>query len=391
MESMNIAFFTDSYLPAMDGVVTSTLTFRKELEKRGHNVYIFASSERRAKRRYGNKKTFLYSGIEFRPYPQYSVALFPYSSIFKLKDLKIDLIHAQTPFVMGMAAMMNAKMYRYPLAGSFHTLLNNRQIVQHYYPKNKNLTRITKGALLSYLKFFYKRCNTTIAPTATIERMLKGYGIRNTTVVSNGIDTSIFNPKVDGDSVRHELKIRDDERMLLYMGRLSREKRIEVMLKAARLLLQKGEPIRFVIGGTGPAEHYYREMANRLGLGKHVKFLGFVDQEKLPKVYAASDALCMPSTFETQGIVCLEAMAMGKPVIGADYMAMKELIKNGRNGEKFRPGDYTQCARKIEKVLNNTKYYKSNTIESSKEFSAGKVADKLIEVYDLLLSRKAIY
>lgn len=390
MESLNIAFFTDSYLPAMDGVVTSTLTFRKELERRGHNVYVFASSERRAKRKYRNRKTFLYSGIEFRPYPQYNVALFPYSSIFKLKDLKIDIVHAQTPFVMGMAAMMNAKMHKYPLAGSFHTLLNNKQIVQHYYPKNKNLTRLTKGALLSYLKFFYRRCNTTIAPTPTIERMLNGYGIRNTTVVSNGIDTRIFNPKVSGDSVRHELKIKDSEKMLLYMGRLSREKRIEVMLKAAKLLLEKKEPIRFVIGGTGPAEHYYREMANRMGLGKHVKFLGFVDQERLPKVYAASDALCMPSTFETQGIVCLEAMAMGKPVIGANYMAMKELIRNGKNGEKFRPGDYTQCARKIERVLNNTKYYKSNTIESSKEFSAGKVADKLIEVYDLLLSGKAI-
>ncbi|MDE1823006.1 MAG: glycosyltransferase [Candidatus Micrarchaeota archaeon] len=391
MESMNIAFFTDSYLPAMDGVVTSTLTFRKELERRGHNVYIFASSERRSKKKYRNKKTFLYSGIEFRPYPQYNVALFPYSSIFKMKDLDIDVIHAQTPFVMGFAAMMNARMFRYPLAGSFHTLLNNKQIVQHYYPKNKNLTRITKGALLSYLKFFYRRCNSVITPTSTIERMLNGYGIKNTTVVSNGIDTEIFNPRVSGDRVRNELRIRDSEKMLLYMGRLSREKRVEVMLKAAKVLIDKGDSIRFVIGGTGPAEHYYKDMANKLGLGKHVKFLGFVDQKELPSVYAASDALCMPSTFETQGIVCLEAMAIGKPVIGADYMAMRELIKNGKNGEKFRPGDYTQCARKIEKVLNNTKYYRNSTIESSKEFSAAKVADKLIDVYNLLLSGKAIY
>ncbi len=386
MESLKIAFYTDTYLPAIDGVVSSILNFRRELERRGHSVYIISSCKIGAPKPKSGK-VLLYPGIDFKPYPQYSMALFPYNSIVKLKTLGIDLIHAHTPLVMGFAGLMSAKLGRYPLVGSYHTMINNKSVVNDYYPKNKQLKKLTSMYMLRYIQFFYRRCNATTAPSEAVAEMLRRYGsIPNISVVPNSIDLQRFNPKVDGSSMRQRLGIKDSEGMVLYLGRLSKEKRIEVMLKAAAHLLKSRKDIKFVIGGSGPAEHHYMQIAKKLNLGKSVVFLGKVDRAALPHLYAASDLLCLPSTFETQGIVSLESMATGTPVVGADYLALSELIRSGKNGEKFNPGDYLGCARKIEKVLNDSSPYISETLKTAKDFSVEKVTGKLLGVYDSVLS-----
>jgi 1,2-diacylglycerol 3-alpha-glucosyltransferase len=386
MERLGIAFYTDSYLPAVDGVVTSILNFKEELERRGHDVYIFSSKKLYTEAE-KSKNVFLYPGIDFKPYPQYSMAIFPYNSMLKLKDLKIDVIHAHTPLVMGFAAMVSAKLGKYPIVGSYHTIINNKSVVQDYYPKNKQLKKITSKYMLKYIKFFYRRCNATTVPSDSIKLFLERYGgIQNISVVPNSIDLKTFNPNVDGSGLRASLGIRDNEKMVLYLGRLSKEKKIEVMLKAAAYLLKKRKDIKFIIGGTGPAEQHYKKIAGSLGLDRSVKFIGFVGNKTLPRLYAASDLLCLPSTFETQGIVSLEAMATGRPVVGADYLALSELIINGKNGEKFIPGNYISCAKKIEKVLNDTSPYIGNALSTAAQFSVKKVTDRLLDVYDLVLT-----
>ncbi len=390
MERMKIAFYTDAYLPGVDGVVSSILTFRDELSRRGHTVYIFASSvQKHAKT--ADKNTFLYSGLKFKPYPQYNIALFPFNSVLKINELGIDIIHAQTPMVMGFAGFLSARMLRKPFVSSFHTLVTNERIVNTYYPKNKHIRKLAKSSMKRYIEFFYKNSDAVIVPSPSVCNMLMKLGIKNISTIPNCIDTKVFNPKVSGMGFREAIGFGSSEKIILYQGRLSREKNIEVLLRAARILMKKDRGIRLVIGGTGPAEHHYKILATKLGIIGNTRFLGFVDQKMLPKVYAAADVFCLPSTFETQGIVLLEAMASGKPVVGADYLAIKNLISNGSNGEKFRPGDYTDCARKIEKVLNNTGRYKQNAISVAAEYSKEKVAEKLIDVYKRVLSSKAIY
>ncbi|MGI0141588.1 MAG: glycosyltransferase [Candidatus Micrarchaeales archaeon] len=388
MEKINVAFYSDTYLPAMDGVVNSMLNFKKELERRGHGVYIFTSGDNASKRKYSSKSVFITSGIKFKPYPQYKIALFPYKSIMNLKELQVDIVHAQTPFTMGLAAMTIAKLDKYPLVGSFHTMINNKAIIESYYPKNKMLKEFTSKYLWKYTKFFYKRCDATIVPATTIGNMLARGGVQNLHVVPNSVDTKRFNPNNDGAMIRKRLRIKDRDNIVLYVGRASREKRIEILLKAAKHIAKKRSDVRFVIAGTGPALDYYKNMANRLGLLGTVRFVGFVEQEMLAQMYAACDVFCIPSTFETQGIVALEAMATGKPVVGADYLALKELIKNGSNGEKFKPGDYLSCANKIERVLNNSQQYKQRAVETAKSFAIDRATDKLLEVYRLILENK---
>ncbi len=387
MESLNLAFYTDAYLPGMDGVVSSIITFKDELERRGHSVYIFASADPKNKRKYEASDVFLYPGMKFKPYPQYNVALFPYNSVLKLNELNVDVVHAQTPMVMGFAGLMAAKMLGKPLVSSFHTMITNKPIIDAYYPKNRHLKKLAETSVLRYTKFFYNRCDKVIAPSEAIRKMLIRYGIEKVNTVPNCVDTSRFNARIDGNDIRSSLGIRQGEKMVLYLGRLSREKKLEVLLRATKLLISKDSSIKLIIGGTGPAEQYYRNLAKSLGISSSAKFIGFVDQKILPNLYAAADVFCLPSTFETQGVVMLEAMASGTPVVGADYLAISEIISNGKNGEKFAPGDYTECAKKIENVLNNTGRYKHGAVNTAAEFSKEKVTGKLLDVYNSALSR----
>ena len=149
-------------------------------------------------------------------------------------------------------------------------------------------------------------------------------------------------------------------------------------------MLLKNDNFRFVIAGSGPALDYYKSMVTRYRLNNIFDFTGFIENHKLPAYYAAADAFCMPSTFETQGIVTLEAMACGKPVIGADYLALKELIINGKNGEKFKPNDHYACARKIRKVIYNIGSYK-DMLNTAKEYSIERTTDKLLDAYKKII------
>jgi 1,2-diacylglycerol 3-alpha-glucosyltransferase len=392
MRHLNVAFYSDSYLPARDGVVTSMLGFKRELERRGHKVYIFASAKLSDKKKYSAEDVFLHAGMRFKPYPQYSVALFPYYSSMptQLKKLGIDIVHSHTPFMMGFTGLMAAKFGRYPLAGHFHTLLNSKSL-DAYYPKNRVLKKFYSTYLWKYIKFFYRSCDVTIAPSGAIAEFLARHQISNVRVVSNGVNLRRFNPRVSGGTIREALGIGEREKVVLYLGRVSREKRVDVMLRAAEILLKKRGDVKFVVGGTGPALDDCRRLARSLGIWERVRFVGFVDDDKLPQYYAASDVLCLPSTFETQGIVPLEAMAVGRPVVGSDYMALKDLIVNGKNGEKFRPLDSASCARKIERVLNNRDAYRRHTVETARRYSIERMTDELLKTYEFMLSKRAVY
>ncbi len=381
MESLNIAFYTDSFFPAVDGVVTSIKNTTRELEKRGHNVYIFAASNRDGKKAVevsgmNKSKVFLTYGIKFRKYPQYHIPIYPAMPTLRFNSLKIDLIHAHTPFFMGLSAIAMAKSSRLPIVGTFHTLLTDNKVLNEY--TDLILKELAKKYAWSYLRFFYNRCDSVIAPSRSIMQLLQSKGVKKEiNIVPNGIDLNRFNRKVDGSKVRERLIGSSPyKNIVMYIGRASREKRLEVMLKAARIARKD---LLFVIGGTGPARAYYEAMARRYKLN-NVKFVGFVNDEELPEYYAAADVFCIPSTFETQGIVSLEAMACGTPVVGADRLALHELIENGKNGEKFAPGNYIECEEKIEKVINNISSYK-DVVKTAKLYSIEKTTDKLVDIY----------
>ena len=388
-ETLKIAFYTDTYLPAVDGVVTSILNSKEELERRGHEVYIFTSGDNGSKPMVEiERNVFAVPGVKFRKYPQYRLAVFPFLSSVKLSQIKPDVMHAHTPFTMGLSALFNAKTSRIPVTGTFHTFFTDKRVLDEYGMGSDLGRKMMIRYSWPYARFFYNRCNLVIAPSGTVQRILSKHRIRNTAVVPNSVDMKRYNTSVNGDKLRKSIADDDRTKVVLYVGRMSKEKRIDILLKAAARM--KRENVRFVFAGTGPAMQHYQRMATRYGLRGRVRFAGFVDQAMLPKYYAMADVFCTASTFETQGVVLLEAMASGKPVVGADSLAIKEVIKNGKNGEKFRPNDSRDCARKLEKVINNIASYKGMT-DTAKEYSVKNTTDRLLDVYrDLVAGNNPI-
>lgn len=377
--SLKIAFYTDSFLPAVDGVVISILNFRKELQRRGHEVHIFAGGNAHSKELVkGYKNIHIVRGVKFKKYPQYSLAFFPFYTPPDIMRPKFDINHAHTPFMMGTQGLIRSKISKTPLVGTFHTMFMDPSAIKEYTPDNKTLQRFIIRYSWNYARLFYNSCNEVIAPSSVIKSLLTKNGIQNSDIVPNSVDLERFNTKVDGSSVRAKLGFRDKDRIVLYAGRVSREKRLETMIQAARLV--KEERVKFLVVGSGPAYNHYKAMVRKHGLGHKFTFTGFVANRDLPEYYAAADAFCIPSKFETQGIAPIEAMACGKPVIGADFLALKELIVNGKNGEKFRPDDYYDCARKIRKVINNTASYK-NMSSTAKLYSLESTTDRLLDAY----------
>lgn len=377
-EKLKIAFYSDTFLPAHDGVVTSILNFKHGLQDRGHEVYLFAAGNLRTRHLVGGEENvFIVNGISYKKYPQYNFALFPYLTSRKINEVNMDIIHAHTPFFMGFSSLVIAKLNKIPIVGTFHTMFTEKTVIDQYASSNKLVGGIVLKYAWPYARFFYNRCNLVTAPTDTIRKILAEHGIGNALVVPNSVDLEKFNPKVDGSDIRYKLLRKKGNSLVLYVGRLSREKKLETLLKAMRHLRDKN--VEAVIVGTGPAERYYHLMAKKLKLN-NVKFTGFVSDEELPRYYAAADAFCIPSIFETQGVVSLEAMAIGKPVIGADFLALSELIKEGKNGEKFVPGDSVNCAKKIEKVINNMGTY-NTMLKTAAEFSTERATDKLLDTY----------
>jgi 1,2-diacylglycerol 3-alpha-glucosyltransferase len=384
-EKLKIAFYTDSFLPAVDGVVISILSVRKELEKRGHEVYIFASGNEKTKEMVKNdSRIVVVRGLKFNKYPQYNLALFPMISKIKTMHMKFDINHAHTPFMMGVHALMLSKIDRIPVVGSFHTMFTDDAVLKEYLTGNKILAKTIKKYSWRYAQMFYNRCDAVAAPSQTIERMLKKKKIKRVRFIPNGINIKKFNPNVDGTNIRSRF-VKRNEKLVMYVGRLGREKRLETLINAARIM--KNDDIKFVLVGSGPAQTHYQKMVEHMHLQDKVKFTGFVKNELLPKYYAACDAFCIPSTFETQGLVSLEAMGCGKPVIGANYLALKELIENGKNGEKFTPNDGNDCARKIKKVLYNINSYKY-MVKTAERYSIEHSTDHLLELYRRVLNNE---
>jgi 1,2-diacylglycerol 3-alpha-glucosyltransferase len=376
---MKIAFFSDTYLPNRDGVVTSILTLRKALEERGHEVFVFCSGSRQAKERNLDDHVFYYTSIPFKPYPDYKIAFFPFFSKGKVKKLGIQLVHSHGIATTGWAAVWAARSLNLPLIATFHTLIPE---AVHYVARSDKTKILAKRMAWSYVKFYLKCSNVVIVPSDVIKNILIKHGLeKEIYTIPTGIDVNRFNPGISGEPIRKLLGIKD-EYLVLYVGRLVKEKNLDVLIKAAPKVFNNLPNCKFLVVGLGPAREYYKNMIIANNLKDSFILQGYIREGRLAYYYAASDVFAFPSKFETQGLTALEAMACGKPVVGADYLAIKEIVKNGYNGYLFDADDPDDCAEKIIKAINEKSRMRENARKTALDYSVEKCTDKLLKVYE---------
>ncbi len=317
---MRIALFTETFLPKVDGIVTRLKYTIEQLKKQGDEVLVFAPEG--GIREYKGARIHGIRGIPLPLYPELKIAI-PNPSIgFALRRFQPDLIHVVNPAVLGVGGIYYAKKYNIPLVASYHTHLP--QYLQHY-----NLGAF-EGLLWELLKLAHNQAQLNLCTSTAMVEELVSHGIERVQLWQKGVDTDTFHPDCFSWQMRHRLSQGHPEApLLLYVGRVSAEKEIDKI----KPVLESIPQARLAIVGNGPA----REQLEAFFAGTNTHFVGYLHGKELASAYASADAFIFPSSTETLGLVLLEAMAAGCPVVAARRGGIPDIVTDGVNGYLFEP------------------------------------------------------
>jgi len=380
---LKIALFTDSYLPTVDGVVTSVLTTRHQLEADGHEVTVFAPEDprRRVKR---DENTIFVRAHELRHYPGYRFAMLPGREVDRVKELGIDVIHIHGVGTVGIKGLWASWQARIPSVQTFHTMIQDT--LPFYSPFGINLHVLERGLRL-YLRVFLRKSTGVVVPSrAILEEILElSPEARVADVIPTGVDPDRFSPAVSGQSVRTKWGLNGSD-VILHVGRIAPEKNLGTLIHAFPRIQEENPDTKLLVVGSGPYLERYYDLVRHMDLSGDVIFTGFVPDVDLPKYYAAADTFAIASKFETQGIVVLEALAAGRPVAGANFRAIPEFVHEGENGFLFNPSDMQGCAEAVLRCLEGRNAMRAAARESALPFSVVKCTRRLEDVYERLLT-----
>ncbi|MCS6971472.1 MAG: glycosyltransferase [Turneriella sp.] len=400
---MRVAIFTDSFFPKVDGVGVSVQNFCERLEERGHEFIICCPryGENDTERIGRNIRVERFKSIPVPSYEEMRLIVPGRKKLHRvIREFQPQLIHIQTPGFLGQYGVLAAKIYSIPVIGTYHTMMSEvgmyvnplrllklDKLLQRVRRRKKiasKLHKITRkkpslgGKLLYQLaNRLYEKCQLVITPSELIKKELLSKGFKKPiTVVSNGIDLQFF---------RGEKRIfPEDEPRLLHVGRLALEKNPEEVVRAFALIKDKIPRARMTIVGDGPLLVELKRDASALGIADSITFTGYLPRQKLPQIYAEHDLFITASAMETQGLVALEAVAMGLPAVGTNAYALPELIQDGRNGFCVTPHDVPALAEAALRILQNKEFYERASLESlaiAKEHSHERSTDKLERIY----------
>jgi len=343
---MRIMVITDQYAPMVGGVPTVTRTLAAGLAQRGHAVALLAPSPGwRGMVDADERVSVNYRGSV--PWPWYEGMRLAFVSSRAARGLisafAPDIAHIHSPVTLGVTARIAAHQLRIPVIYTNHFLPVNVR------PSSRPRPRAFDALFYSYVVGFSNRCSHVTAPTATALRLLREQGLAvPSRVITNGVDLQTYSPGPADQRIRDRYGLPPDPPLILSVGRLSPEKRVDLLLDAAARLTRDAI---VAIAGTGPDEARLRARADRLALAGRVRFLGFVPGPDLPGLYRLADVFVIGSEAELQSLVTMEAMATGLPVVAADACALGELVQHGRNGFLATPGRAGEMAAYLDILL----------------------------------------
>ncbi|MDR1013035.1 MAG: glycosyltransferase, partial [Lactobacillales bacterium] len=295
---MKIGFFTDTYFPQVSGVATSIQTLKNELEKLGHTVYIFTTTDPHANKE-EDKNTIRLPSVPFISFTDRRLVIRGMVEAYWIvRKLDLDIIHTHTEFGLGILGKVMAQRLKIPIVHTWHT---NYEEYLHYIAKGK-LIRPVHVKMLARL--LLDKVDGIVCPSQLVLDMLCDYGFKMPMrIISTGIDIYRFiSPEItaeDEQKLRISLGIQDSDIMLLTLSRLSYEKNIHILISAMPKILTKYPNVHFVIVGDGPARFDLEKQANTLGILDYVHFTGMIDNKKVVYYYHAADYFISASNSET--------------------------------------------------------------------------------------------
>ncbi len=384
---MRIALFTDCFTPVINGVVTATLNLVKGFTARGHEVLLVSPD-------FGPESLYNHPSVTHivcRGLPALFHADFlataPLSaSLFKtIKAFNPALIHVQTPWTLGLQAVIISRFLHKPLVGTFHTFFSDPD-----YLKNIRLNnRYAAGAAERLCLLFYNKCDLVSAPSTSTLKSLEQQGLKSPQVyISNGIDGSNFD-NTSAEAVRNSYA---DEKtlLLLYVGRVAPEKNITFLLQTLKQLKADNYPFKMLIVGDGPDYKSARDYILRKGLEDSVLMIGKIPHDMLitSGIFGAADAFITASKTENQPMTILEAQINGLPVIGLKARGIPDLVVNEINGLLSPVDEQHAFVRNIKRIIdepNLLKQLKTGCSEMIKDHALSNVIEKWEAAYESVL------
>ncbi|HHW68765.1 MAG TPA: glycosyltransferase family 4 protein [Tenericutes bacterium] len=384
---MRIGIFTDTYPPYINGVSTSVLMLQKALEKKGHQVFIVTVNPEGINYKYqDDKKIIRIPGVPIGIYDYRLTGIYPIRSINIIKKWDLDIIHSHTEFGVGTFARIIATQLDIPLVHTYHTMYED---YVHY---------ITKGyfdgpskKIVEYLTKFYcdKTTSELIVPTKkTYDLFKEKYKYdRNVHIIPTGIELDRFYPEnIDKDqieNIKKELKISNNDFIILFVGRLGKEKNVDFLIECQKELVKKKSNCKLIIIGDGPDSDEFKDLVRKYKIEDKVIFTGKVPWEIVPIYYQLADVFATASLTETQGLTVIEAMASSKCVVAINDESFNGTIIDGLNGFLFNnKKEYQKIIEKLffdkallSKICNQAKI--SSEMHSSKYFG-----ERVLDVYN---------
>jgi glycosyltransferase involved in cell wall biosynthesis len=383
---LHIAFFSNYYHPVVNGVVRSVASFRENLMKQGHNVFVFAQFDGS----YKDEEPFIfrYPSLPL-PLGEISAAL-PVSPFVDqlLPFLKLDVIHTHHPVLLGQTAVRKAAELDLPLVFTFHTQYWE---YTHYIPfPQETIQEFLKNAVHRWLREFMQKCQHIIIPSESLKDILvREYGLHERfTVIPTGTNLDPF-LSADGKSLRTEMGW-DDETVLISIGRLAPEKNWDTLLRAFGKVYAEHTDVRFVLIGDGPARQNLEELAAELNISDHVTFTGSVPFQEIPRYLKAADLFTFASVTETQGLVTIEAMAAGLPVVAVDGPGTRDIVEHGKQGLLVE-NQPEALAAGINTLLSDPQQIKrfgGKALKKAKTFDINQLGQQMIAVYEQAIQDK---
>ncbi len=382
---MRIAMFADCYHPIVNGVTTSIQLQLQALTQAGHHVRLFAP----AVPGYQDSEPWVrrFSSVQFPLYPEERVSLpIPLGHLREALAFNPDVVHLHTPFNVGALGWLVAARLGRPRVFTHHTLFEE---YLHYVPLPPEVLRPVAVGLC---RFFWNTSVVVVAPSRQVGLRQFEQGLRRPLqVIPTGVDVESFQGG-DPRLPREELGLNPKDPVLLYMGRLAREKSLDFLLEALALALARPSApgLRLLLVGDGPHRPMLQQRAEALGLEGTVLFLGYRTRADLKHYLAASTLFVFASQTETQGLVLLEAQSAGVPVLAVRASGCTEAVASGRSGFLVEPGDLRAFTESLLQMVSDRELRSrlaEGALAQAQAFSISSMGARMLEVYQQAVGR----
>jgi glycosyltransferase involved in cell wall biosynthesis len=385
---MRILMLSDVYFPRINGVSTSIQTFRRQFATLGHEVLLIAPSYGPATEPEAGIVRLPARTVPFDPEDRMMGFKAALELEPALRERRFDLIHIQTPFVAHCAGVALSRRLGLPRVETYHTFFE--EYLHHYIPAIPG--RWTRALARRFSRAQCNDLDAVVVPSRAMLEVLREYGVHAPVeIIPTGIELERLTSG-DGTAFRQRHGIPPERPVLVHVGRVAFEKNIDFLLRMLVRVRADVPEVLLVIAGEGPSSRHLQRLARHLGLERNVLFVGYLDRRNaLLDCYCAGDAFVFASRTETQGLVLLEAMALGLPVVSTAVMGTRDILEPGR-GALVPREDEAEFAARVVELLQDPALRLRLSREAhgyAAEWGAPRMAARMLELYARVLDAVA--